>query len=374
MDSIFAHLVFIEATGHRYPSSPALAERISVACSSLSGGLYRYARSIGAPFYVTDLGVRLIPDPKIFYKEHCKIFSVPQISPKLIEERIVQEDLANLASVIDSIILFFGDYEAVAAGIKTRMKSVCKSNDYSLLIHSGVVLAALGDANCMPLFEAASEAAVNSSEAYGAHHRAAAFLLKRERDDVASAKQMRTARSYLKDSDAEVNAALLDNLNALRLLRGGGDAFSALEESSRHLMAYISRSDIAADDYSRACRYKSQVSINMTQLLLLDGLQSQAMDVMLENVNFCRMNSFDYLGEALAEASYTAYIVGDLPMAEKLAREAFWRNYPIGAIRAIRGSREILAASLFKTGRTDAAESVASLVETDPLGLKGVHD
>lgn len=52
--------------------SPALPERLAAIRGALVG-LTMKPRSVAAPYYSTDLGIRKFQDPEIFYKSHCEI-------------------------------------------------------------------------------------------------------------------------------------------------------------------------------------------------------------------------------------------------------------------------------------------------------------
>lgn len=163
--------------GLRAPSSPALHERLAIVEDWLSGRKPRSIRTVSAPIYVTDLGVRHIEDPELFYRAHCNLFKISPIRPENISSTLRHEELPRLALAIDASILFFGDYETVGASIKSRSQEIAQFKDYELLIHAGVIMAALGEPESVRLFDMAANVATNDSDAYAAHHRAAAFLL-----------------------------------------------------------------------------------------------------------------------------------------------------------------------------------------------------
>lgn len=178
----------------------------------------------------------------------------------------------------------------------------------------------------------------------------------------------------MRGQDSKVNTALLSNLDALRVARVGEDPLPALKTAREFLDSYINEGTISADEVSRASRYRSQVAINEARIRFRDGDERGAFAVMLDNVEFCRERSFDYLSEALCEASYLAYLIGDFDSSTRLGEEGFWRTYLIGSVRAIKTIREIIVSPLYKSGELERAENVASLIESDPLGLRGLHD
>lgn len=83
---------------------------------------------------------------------------------------------------------------------------------------------------------------------------------------------------------------------------------------------------------------------------------------------------YDYLPEALAELAYLSFLSGDFAGAVQFGNDAFWRYHVIGAVDAMRSSREIVVASLMELGEVDRAERIADLAENDILGCGGMHD
>lgn len=373
MADLYSHVKELENESLHIPSSPALYGRMRVVKDWLYDRYLSGNRTVSAPIYVTDLGVRRSPDPRDFYMAHCRAFHISPVSDGELLSTLLDVDVASLADGIDAMILFFGDYETVASAITRRIEDIAASEDYRLLIHSGVVMAALEDSTCLRLFDVAAKCSANDSHAYSAHHRAAAFLMKRRNDYEAARRRLDVASAHLQGKDAEVNRALLHNLDALRLAWTDGDPLASLQVAKECIDTYIDDSSLDSDSESRACRYRSQIAINEAQIRLRDGDSFGAFQVMKDNVEFCRTRAFDYLSEALCEASYVAYLVEDFGNSIRFGEEGFWRSYFTGSPGAIKAVREIIVGSLYKSGKLQDAEAVAAYIHDDPLGLQGLH-
>jgi hypothetical protein len=258
--------------------------------------------------------------------------------------------------------------------IESRWTQIINSHDYSLLIQAGVILAATGDAGCIELFDQAAQVAETDSGAYAAHHRAAAYFTKRQHDISSAESRLKLALSFATGEEKYVNIALMKNLDALIQVKAGREAINYLREAEANLNRYLSKPHLTGEQISRAARYRSQVAINMAQLLLAIGETQEALAVMLDNIHSARDTTFDYLDEALGEASYTAYLAKNYTLAVSLGAEAFWRTYSKGSVEAMRSIREIVSAASLKEGKNEYAEYVANTIDNDPLGLQGLSN
>ncbi|MDO4888878.1 MAG: hypothetical protein Q3979_09330 [Actinomycetaceae bacterium] len=164
--------------------SPALPERLKtfeLTLSQLSCQVSRRKqepgreyeiRSVAAPVYGTDLGVRFDRDPSEFYGTHCGFARVEPLSPAVLTRALLDCDTRFLGMLIDSVLLFFGDYRAVKDAVSERYDEIIYGGDYGTQISAGVVMAALGDKHALRLFETvADNEAVSLSDRYGALHR-----------------------------------------------------------------------------------------------------------------------------------------------------------------------------------------------------------
>lgn len=365
-------------SGH--PVSPALAERLNVAIDLLSGSRSPEFRTVGAPVYVTDLGVRRFADPARFYEAHLRSTSVPSIDRDAIGSALHRAELASLEGVIDAAILFFGAYDQVGSAILGRLPEIRKSRDYGLLIVAGTVLAACGVKDDLDCYDAAEECSADEGQAYGAAHRAAAFEIKRLGDlDSGVLRLRRAADAYIgavrtDDPSRLSNSALYYNLRALAEARGGEPrARQSIEAAGERVDEAIANSEPGQSDLrSRAGRYKSQIAQNQAQLALVSGDTVSAVEILEENLEFAKKSAYDYLAEARVQAAYANYRAGNWVRSITLGCEAFFGEHIIGAVSAIEFARNIVFASLSKSGRADVADRAFQNRREDTLGLKGL--
>lgn len=323
-DSLVKHLDNLQNRINGRPASPAFAERYNVTSVLLLNRTPPPLRTVAAPVYVTDLGVRLTTDPTTFYFAHTAIADVPPIPSADIRNHLITSELNLLADQLDAALLFFGDYECAHQAITRRKDDIIHSNDYRLLIYSGVIAGALGSSGALEFFDAATTCAESKTDSYAAQHRAATFEIKRRSHPEAGLRRLAQAKECTSKRGPR-----------------------------------------------RASRYRSQIAINAAQLRVFSMNSSEASRLLRRNLDVARQNAFDYLPEALGEYAYSLYLDDNYDAASRYATEAFWRYQQIGSARGIRTSREIVTACLYKQRSFRNAEHIAELCENDPLGTRG---
>lgn len=87
--------------------SPAFPERFSILARTLHNSSRNLlARSVAAPTYTTDLGVRASRDPSLMYKEHLKIAGMTCVSNSVLFEALMSASIDEFDYLLDSFILF----------------------------------------------------------------------------------------------------------------------------------------------------------------------------------------------------------------------------------------------------------------------------
>lgn len=366
--------------------SPAFPERLHLAWRVFNGEPVGIYRSIAAPVYVSDLGVRRSNDPSIFYAEHCKIFGMQRLGFEGSELAISQYyDDPGVARLIDAFILFFGDYDFVHDVIISHFEELVSAGNYALNVYAATVLAAVGDRRCLELFDRAVHNADTSSNMYSAQHRAAAFDIKRlGRADLAKERLLAASRFLDDSNEARLNKALLLNLEALAIAKSDIDgAYKMLRDASDLIRQVLESLEIGVDNnhrgmQSRAVRYQSQIAINIAQLSLSIGNEYKALKILQKNLINVDSVAPDYRSEAAAELAYVEYLCGLYRESISHCQDALIEFSRIGAIQSIRTTRELMCAAYSRAGDSDAAQKTASICDTDSLGLilpsSVVHD
>lgn len=355
--------------------APGFTERLRVAAF---GGRAADARSIAAPYYLNDLGVRRFEDPKIFFSEHVELFELhsffdTQQSAVLLTSAPVSE----LAPLFDALVLLAGDYQLVDDMVRLRFADISNSSDYTLLICSGVVLASRSSLECRTLFDSAIGSASNEIDVFMAKHRLAAAEIKRlggvERgistlDEADRDLDSSFVRGRMVAGDRSALLAVSANLRALALLNLGLDSEAADEAvRSRSLSTH---QGLVRVDPGASARYASQESINVAQMKIAAGELSGALEVLRENVYFSESFCSDYLSEALTAYAYGLFLSGKSVEAMSVAGRAELMVLAEGSPRRLRAVREILAASLSESGAAEQASQIMLDLDRDPIGLR----
>lgn len=354
--------------------SPALPERLHVVKRLLEGRLSPMSlRSLAAPIYITDLGIRRIVDPKIFYQAHCKICSITPATDTEITAGLVSTPINRLKEALDAAILFFGNYDAASTAITTRKNEILEDHNPELLSAAGTISAATSTQDSELFFTKAVSLAANYSDSYIYSHRLAATLIKRQHRINDAIKILDTQFTICNQrNNVEKELALLFNLKALAVLMRDKNIIDAMElvNSSLEMLEYtINNQSYSDDSLSRLCRYRSQVHINKAQLLLKIGKQQEAATLLENNLHYTAQHSHEYIGEAAASLALTYYLSKDYPSASRTSIYAIIKLSEIGAISALAASRRVFIASQSKIGNIQEATRTLHLLKTDPLGL-----
>lgn len=378
ISNIHDHLNELNSCLSGRPVSPAFPERLRVLWSVLDNKAVQLERSVGAPYYVTDMGVRLFSDPSVFYGAHLSHANIEPIPRSALEEFVYRSDLADLKHKIDAVILFFGDYEAVCCALSKRSAEILRSDDYELLIYCGVVYGACGYGEAITYFDAAERVAHTPTRAYAAAHRSAAFEVKKLSTPDKGLQRLSVAgKRYVGSNNfrRKLDQALMYNLMALGYLKlKDPQSVEFMEKACECLnSSRVSRDHFDADTWSMAGRYRSQIAINQAQLRVASGRPREALEILKKNIEFIYKESYEYFPEALAECCYVMYLNGEYDVALEVGQDAFWRFQQIGSLSAMKSVREIIVSCYFKLGSKYKAERVAEAIDRDPLGVEGIH-
>ncbi|MDO4612632.1 MAG: hypothetical protein Q4B10_00990 [Actinomycetaceae bacterium] len=361
------------------PISPAFAERYycSLQLLRIKQPVFR---TLAAPHYSTDLGVRHFREAREFYLHHCQIANIAPLDSGALTAQYRDAPTDGLDSILDGILLFFGDYKAVSQIIDERLPlSKLEDWSYSLLIQSGTLLAASNDPQCINLFVAAAKKAQSAIENYFAFHRAATFETKRTKNNSAALEYLDLGLQATKDAPATMHymaLALRYNLEALlHLSSQNSKSLSDLDKAEEAINAALESapSNPNKELTSQIIRYSNQISINKAQLFMRSEAYNKA-DELLKH-QLCRAKHYhsEYNAELYGSLSYNSYLTGQHEDALVYARKAFHLYHMIGAVSPLRSIRKITAASLDSLGNSAAASRLVALIDADPVGLEGIY-
>jgi hypothetical protein len=354
-------------------AAPGFAERLAVAAGRASG-----ARSLAAPYYLTDLGIRRFEDPELFLSGHLELFTLDRASDLECDDALLRSvPLDRMGSVLDSFILMTGAYEAARDVVLARLEEIVADGAPGLLVQTGVLLAALGDGRARSALDRAATIAIHPTDRFMASHRLAAAEIKRFQRPEVGVRILANLDGMIDDAertgaisagDRELLLSVTANLRALALiLLGRGSEVRAEILRSRHLHTLDDLREVAPGE---AARYGSQERINLAQVLSGDGEMVDAVSALAENLSYCRSVNHDYIGEALTALAYGQFRAELWTEAATTAAEAAHRIAFEASPARLRGARELQAASLDLAGDPGAARAVLSDLREDPLGLR----
>lgn len=370
--SIFNHLDEFATALSEEEFSPALPERLAVT-KQLLASESPSLRSVAAPRYVTDLGVRRSSDAERFYDIHCNLAKITPLSKEQLYTYLSAIPTEHLHFHLDACILMFGAYGACADYITQAQEELLAQGSYTTLLYCGEILAAVSNTNALCFFDRASAMASSQSDAYEAQHRAAAFETKRLGKTQDSHHRLICAkRKYLNGDNNDLDLALLLNLDALNLWDDGIDTSVILESlriAAEKAKAVFTSSCETQYTISVVLRYYNQICINIAQVFARDKKYDRAVKTLTQCLDNCCAAASEYMPEILGELSYFEYLNQDYLLSIQYANLAFMAFRQIGGIVAMERTRQVAVGSLMRLGHARHAAKIASDIDTDPLGL-----
>ncbi len=353
--------------------APGFVERLGVAAAR---GRTDGPRSIAAPYYLTDLGVRRFDDPSVFLTAHLALLGTEHRSdPRDDADLLAATPIDELGAVLDAFVLLTGDYDTAHRVVAARFDELLTRRSAGLLVQVGVLFAAMGDERVRPALQRAAEVALHPTDRFMALHRLAAAEIKRfarpeeglrllqELDEQIDAAQ---GAGVLSAGDREALLSVTANLRALALLRTRPGDVRAEIVRSRSLHTLDDLHEVVVGE---ASRYGAQERINLAQVLSGDGEDDAAVEVLEDNVAYCRTHSLDYVGEALTALAYGQLRAARFADAATNAALAAERIAFEASPARLRVAREIQVAAYFSADDIESATSALRAMEGDPLGL-----
>lgn len=385
--------------GHR--PSPAFPERCAILRAALDGiNTLGLPRSVAAPIYCNDMGIRHFIDARTFYLEHVRMAGLTPLDSHVLQSAIETVDLPHLASFVDAFLLFFGDYTPIVEGLADRSSEIAQSGSLELLTISATVIGEACDRRALPLFETLEKRSPDAASKYFAVHRKAAFLSKRLHEAKQALDELNRAKdayptplsqTLSKDSqngqiaqpdrvsqDAPVHAALalFYNLRALPLimLKRTADCQSDMSTALSEGLTALHELDPQSPAFLQVSRFSSQIAINLTQMAVEgtapEGTDTRkAVQIMTGQLGFIAQNAPDFSSESLAEVAIALYHAGEYEKAVHYAVQALTTLRDNGFLTGTMECRRVLAASLAKLDHKQQAATIAGEMKTDPLGL-----
>lgn len=335
-------------------------------------------RTTLSPEYLTDLGVRRSDDPSRFWRAHLALFGW-DVAYSLRDNAawITRLDPDDAVLAADATVLLVGDFDNAAAALAPRVAELMLKGSTDVLPRLGVLLAAVGDLRAVDVFDVVvSRGTIR--QAIMARHRRAATQIKRGNDleggcqtlDAlldAAARHLRDGA--IADGDSTAIAALVGNLRALVHMRRMDIAAARYDIDRASDLVQGAGDVVVTPDEAR--RYQAQISLNDGQLAMVEGDHSRANRVLAANIDRCRMDSPEYLSEALSAAGVGLIRQGRFQEAVMvLVQSVDLIRHEASPVR-LEMARKLLATALERSGRADQGCRVLYAMHHDELGFWG---
>lgn len=358
----------------------AFKERVNFALQVVAGKASLNKRTIYAPYYLNDLGIRHSSSPRLFMNEIVKKTDISIPSTEEIVNELMNINIDKLGIWLDTVVLITGDFKSAYLISEARKTEIIKSKNYDLLIYSGSAASATKKPETgSEFFEYAAKFASSTIGSVIAKHRYLVTKLKRERNFELFDKQILNLLFndilQLKKNDQLQVIPLVDNLVALRILMGNDVKSDSLINSvllfNAQKLLDMSKKDTDDQPYiNQSVRYQSQISINQVQVLHAMGKNKEAVEILETNLEQVKQYSEEYVSEALGALSYALYIAERYHDAVKYGKSAILEYAKVGNTTGIATTRQVLVGSYSKLGNKSEIKNEIYFLKEDKLGLK----
>ncbi|MDD6420499.1 MAG: hypothetical protein PUF91_03735 [Lactobacillus delbrueckii] len=363
-----------------WQESPVLFERIQYAKETILQNKPTHSRSLKAPEFLTDFGLRKSTSQLYFIEQVSKKFGITLPTEEEIVAQLMTVDISDLATWIDSIVMILGYYSSCHSVVTLRQDELCQIDSPADLVKLATLCGIERDASLAEIiFNLALDKAEDPEIQRLILHRLCVLKLKRTNntEDFYKTMSVLTSKMILQDQ-AEESLVLIDNLLALALISTADNHYQHLQDArllllsaSTILNSCITTSDAANTTLiSELVRYYSQVSINQVQLELELQNYDLAREIIKNSIKLTSTYNSEYLAEEFATAAYIDYKTEDFSLAISDSIDALSEYRQLGDVLGIKRMKQVLAASLAKLGLKKDAETVMQLISQDPLGEK----
>lgn len=366
-----------------WEESPVLFERIHIA-KNIIKGIYSNKRTIKAPEYLTDFGLRKTDSPRIFIKEYCKKLDKQMPSVLEVKKELLELDIRDLGDWIDGVVLVLGDYDSSYEVLKERMADVLKEFTVDNLIKMATLCGIENDAStALKLFNQAHTKCTDRETKEVILHRIDVTLLKREKNIDEFFKHSNSLITDINlSNDLGEIAALLNNLVAFQLILSNQENHHNNLILARLLLANgkiilnnaINKFTHINMKLTELVRYYSQIAINQVQIEIELNNIDIAKKIMLQDVEMVHKYNDEYLSEALSSLAYIYYIDKQYDQAVNTALSAIDEHIKIGNVIGINETKKLITASFYKMGEEEKAKQILKTIKSDPIGILENYD
>ncbi len=362
---------------------PALFERINIAKKIIKSQNVT-KRSIKAPHYLTDFGLRKSESPSLFIKHHCNRLNKELPNKEEVLKELMAVEIEAITDWFDAIVLILGDYDICYLVLNNRLSEFKKINSVKDLIKLGTLCGIMKNADLsLEFFKKASIVSKDKTTKNVLMHRIDTAILKRKKDEKSFFKYTSNMIDKLlisKDTDEIIS--LLDNLSAFQIIMQKNNNHIDNLTFSRLLLLngkMILKSAINAKEkidihLTELVRYYSQISINQVQLELELKNFKIAENIIKEDIDLVEKYNGEYLSEALSTLAYVYYKENLYKEAVNTSILALKEHADIGNLIGVKETKKLLIACFYKMNEIEKAEKVFLTIEIDPLGVSSIYE
>ena len=341
-------------------------------------------RSLLAPNYASDLGVRASDDPKRYLDAVAVAVGINvdeylnDATPESMHRSIARGNplWKGAEAHLDAAINFAGQWD-LAARVAPMIIEEAEKHGGSALTYAASALSGVGDDRAGEAFELSSRYATGPFLWSMALIRKAAWLIKRA-DDLEAGEAVLDARAdainelteehQISRGDSDVMLGVGENLRGLvwTKRRDGVRARAAIEEAKEKLSA-TGLQRVGEDERNR---YLAQAGVNLIQLEAMSGDVSTAHRMAQQHMEWALDDDRGSGTEAMILCGYIAFQAKELAQALDLVQQAERIVCRDGAVTQVTSTRKLLIAIHHERGENEMAQAVYESLQDDPVGLK----
>lgn len=323
-------------------------------------------RTIAAPQYLNDLGVRKVLDPSLYFNRIQQLHPLEYFySSKKSVISLLRESSERFGLEIEKFILLTGEYDTVEETIcKYLQYTDIKEFDFINSLYVGMCLSAVENILGIDVLKYAIQHAPSDAQRIATMHRLAIAELKRFKNFDAAAQNFDLAISSIIDSEItdkekrELKSIIYNGMALMYLMQGDKRRAQNTLKKAIKLVEGLVICETNSD--SRVARYYLQEKGNLAQLYVSEGQFLQA-KVELRTISEIVTNkAVEYLSEYHCILAVVKYMDRDYKEALDSALSALEGSIEIGAVISIKSAYNIIYASLSKLGFRDLAIKIAS--------------
>lgn len=347
----------------RKPLPHFYIERINFSLKQLSEW-HTVKRTIAAPQLLNELGVRRNEDIQKVRQLLIEEGTIEPISTEALEEDLNNLPIKHLGFYLDVYVLTIGDYAAVYDSVKAKLAKDDRIDNYENCLYIGAYLAAMVDDEAIDYLERAKKLANDQYEKILCQHRLATYYIKRTKDDEKQSEALEQLFYMIHQIDEEAvhwaYIAIFDNLYSLYMTKHKipEKTIIVVLHNALGVIKAALNSPIFTDQMKiQIARYRSQLSINLSQLYANKKRTPEAIDILLEDLKTVEKYAQDYLGECYGALAYTYYVNEDYDAAIKYGTKAYDFFKRVGSVSGWKTTKDILIAAHYKNDDVEEAQA-----------------